>query len=215
MLGAAAFLVATSFFPANPMMASANVTAASRQTPAAGQSLDITTAAATSSLQARDDYSVTIRPKVGGAERFTAASDPNGTIRWPFPASEPISSGFGYRVAPCAVCTSYHEGIDITAGAGAAIGSIADGVVSAAGPSGEYGYRVVVDHVIDGQDVQSVYAHMIAGSITVTVGQHVTVAQTLGLVGSTGDATGPHLHLEVHVGGVIVDPYIWLSENAN
>jgi murein DD-endopeptidase MepM/ murein hydrolase activator NlpD len=143
--------------------------------------------------------------------------NPNGAIQWPFVRYVPIASGFGPRSSPCGGCSSFHEGIDMLAGAGAAIGAIAPGVVSAAGPdtSGSYGTRVLVDHVINGQVVRSLYAHMVAGSTAVTVGQTVAVGQTLGLVGSTGASSGAHLHLGISVGGALVDPYAWLIANAN
>ena len=74
---------------------------------------------------------------------------------------------------------------------------------------------MVIEHVINGQKVESLYAHMIAGSPTVAVGDTVTVGQTLGLVGSTGASTGAHLHLGISLGGAFVDPYAWLIANAN
>ncbi len=102
------------------------------------------------------------------------------------------------------------------AGAGAAVGAIAPGVVSAAGPDpvGSYGTRVVIEHVVNGQVVRSLYAHMIAGSTTVTVGQTVSVGQTVGLVGNTGASSGAHLHLGISVDGALIDPYAWLIANA-
>ena len=77
------------------------------------------------------------------------------------------------------------------------------------------GNHVVVDHVINGQKVQSVYGHMLDNSFQVTVGETVKVTQTLGLVGSTGESTGAHPHLEIHINGVPVDPFAWLKANAN
>jgi len=78
---------------------------------------------------------------------------------------------------------------------------------------GGLGNNVVVDHIINGQKVQSVYGHMLDNSFKVTVGEQVKVTQTLGLVGSTGESTGPHLHLEIHINGVPVDPFAWLKAN--
>ena len=77
------------------------------------------------------------------------------------------------------------------------------------------GNHVVVDHAINGQRVQSVYAHMRYGSIRVAEGQQMKVGDILGLVGNTGESTGPHLHLEIHLDGVPVDPFAWLKANAN
>jgi murein DD-endopeptidase MepM/ murein hydrolase activator NlpD len=80
--------------------------------------------------------------------------------------------------------------------------------------SGGYGTHVVINHIINGQKVQSTYAHMIVGSPMVTVGQAVAVGQPLGLVGSTGASTGAHLHLGITVNGSFVDPFAWLKANA-
>jgi murein DD-endopeptidase MepM/ murein hydrolase activator NlpD len=182
----------------------------------------------------RDGYAVTRRPppppvpvpvraaKLGafapkGSLLYTP--DPNGTIRWPFPRYVPIASGFGPRTAPCGGCSSFHDGLDFLPGAGTAIGAIAPGVVIIVGQDtggyASYGTRVVIDHVVNGQKVQSLYAHMIAGSPTVRVGDTVTVGQTLGLVGNTGASTGAHLHLGISIGGSFVDPFAWLKANAN
>lgn len=146
---------------------------------------------------------------------FSYTNNPNGSVQWPFPAAVPISSGFGGR-AVCSYCSSYHLGVDFTPGAGTPIQSIAAGVVSSVVVgNGGYGNNVVIDHVINGQRVQSLYAHMAWGSIQVAVGQQVSVGTIVGQVGSTGNSTGAHLHLEVHLDGTPVDPFAWLKANAN
>ncbi|MHB1170963.1 MAG: M23 family metallopeptidase [Lacisediminihabitans sp.] len=168
----------------------------------------------------RDAYTVSslaeqLRLRYGNRS-YSYTNDPNGTIQWPFPLPVPISSGFGPRIAPCGGCSSFHEGIDFTPGSGVAIGSIAAGVVSQVVNShAGLGNHVIVDHVINGQKVQSVYAHMLDGSIRVVIGQAVQVAQELGQVGSTGESTGAHLHFEIILDGVPVDPFAWLKANAN
>ncbi len=183
-----------------------------------------TTALTTPGTLNRDGYSVTLPPppKARVTRIFAPTGgllytpNPNGTIQWPFPSYVPIASGFGPRSAPCGGCSAIHDGIDMLGGGGNPIGSIAPGVVSAVGSIGSgYGTYVVVDHVVNGQPIKSLYAHMLAGSTTVTVGQTVTVAQTLGLVGSTGASTGNHLHLGISMGGTFIDPYAWLKANAN
>jgi len=145
--------------------------------------------------------------------------NPNGTIQWPFTRYVPIASGFGPRAAPCGGCSSFHDGIDMLPGGGTPIGAIAPGVVTIVGQDSggyaSYGTRVVISHVINGQRVESLYAHMIAGSPTVRVGQTVTVGQIIGLVGSTGASTGAHLHLGISLDGAFIDPYAWLIANAN
>jgi murein DD-endopeptidase MepM/ murein hydrolase activator NlpD len=224
-VGVAALIVSTSvpaaaFYKATP-------SAAASQTSLANPQSFVAEAAVAISAQGppgRDGYSVTLPPppKAQSARSFAPAggfqytNNPGGTIQWPFPSYVPIASGFGPRIAPCGSCSSFHDGIDLLAGSGAAIGAIAPGVVSAVvADRGGYGTHVVVDHVVNGQHVQSTYAHMIAGSPTVTVGQTVIVAQTLGLVGNTGASTGAHLHLGISINGTFVDPFAWLKANAN
>ena len=178
----------------------------------------------------RDGYAVTPPPPPTPVRKMKLASfaprgsllytpNPNGTIQWPFTRYVPIASGFGPRAAPCGGCSSFHDGIDMLAGGGVPIGAIAAGVVTIVGQDtggyAAYGTRVVIEHVINGQKVESLYAHMIAGSPTVTVGQSVTVGQTLGLVGNTGASTGAHLHLGISLDGAFIDPYAWLIANAN
>jgi murein DD-endopeptidase MepM/ murein hydrolase activator NlpD len=98
-----------------------------------------------------------------------------------------------------------HEGIDIAASSGTPILAAASGTVIHAGWLGGYGNLVVVDH---GDGLATAYAH--ASSILVGVGQRVSQGQTVSLVGSTGNSSGPHLHFEVRVNGTAVDPLGYL-----
>jgi murein DD-endopeptidase MepM/ murein hydrolase activator NlpD len=140
----------------------------------------------------------------------------NGSIRWPFPVQVPISSPYGPRVAPCAGCSTFHNGVDFTPGAGAAIFAIADGVVTQREDgTGEYGNFVVITHQIGGHSVTSTYAHMQRASSPITLGETIKVGDFLGLVGMTGEATGPHLHFEIAVDGVRTDPIPWLEAHVN
>ncbi|MBP2456554.1 murein DD-endopeptidase MepM/ murein hydrolase activator NlpD [Clavibacter michiganensis] len=152
-----------------------------------------------------------------GAGAFT--NDINGTIQWPFAAGVPISGVFGHRIAPCSNgCSSDHKGVDFAPGLGAPIQAIADGVVREAVPtdSGGLGVHLVIDHVIDGQLVTSVYGHQLPGSLRVKAGDAVKVGQQIGQVGNTGASTGPHLHFEIRLAdGTAVDPFAWLQEHAN
>ncbi|CAN5310724.1 hypothetical protein BH09ACT5_BH09ACT5_00610 [soil metagenome] len=135
-------------------------------------------------------------------------------VQWPVPAGTPISSGFGYR--ECDGCETNHTGTDFNPGAGYPIQVVSDGVVTEAGwDSTGYGYKVVVQHVIDGQIVSTLYAHMLEGSIAVSAGQTVARGTVLGLVGSTGESTGAHLHFSVIIDGTMVDPYPWLLAHVN
>jgi murein DD-endopeptidase MepM/ murein hydrolase activator NlpD len=134
-------------------------------------------------------------------------------VQWPVPSATTMSSGFGPR--SCSGCSSYHEGLDLNPGNGFPVVAIADGVVVESEFSGALGAHVVVQHIIDGQVVQSQYGHMQGDSLAVVVGQQVTIGQQLGLVGSTGQSTGPHLHFGIIIGGELVDPEPWLHEHAN
>lgn len=134
-------------------------------------------------------------------------------VQWPVGAGSPISSGFGYR--SCAGCTAYHTGIDFTPGAGYPVQAIADGVVTEAGYSSDYGVHVIIQHVVDGETVSSLYAHMQDGSLGLSVGQAVVRGQQLGLVGETGIATGPHLHFSIIAGDEMIEPYSWLVAHVN
>lgn len=150
-----------------------------------------------------------------GARSWSYSTNPYGTIQWPFPIPVPITSGFGPRSA-CSFCSSMHHGVDFTPGSGVPIHAIAAGtVIKVLNQSWGLGSHVVVRHYINGQTVDSYYAHMRLGSIAVAVGQQIEVAQILGLVGSTGASTGAHLHLEIHVNNVPVDPFNWLQQNAD
>jgi len=139
----------------------------------------------------------------------------SGAVVWPVINPENRSSGFGPREAPCAGCSTYHDGVDFNPGDGTPVMSIADGVVVlATEDGGGLGVNVEVEHNIGGELITSSYAHMQYGSLAVVEGQQVTAGQQLGLVGSTGQATGPHLHLEMFgADGVRFDGFAWLAEH--
>jgi len=93
---------------------------------------------------------------------------------------------------------------------------VADGtVIKVQANDGGFGNDVWIEHDVDGKQFVSVYGHMLDNSFQVVQGEHVKVGQTVGLVGSTGNSTGPHLHLEIRIDGVPVDPLAWLQANAN
>jgi hypothetical protein len=145
----------------------------------------------------------------------TIVNSGTGDIRWPFPGTVVLSSGFGPRAAPCAACSSMHMGLDMTPGGGTPIGAVASGTVRTSGLHAQFGQYVVIDHVIDGKKISTLYAHMQLGSSPLVAGQAVGVGELVGKVGRTGVATGEHLHFEVLVGGSTqVDPKAWLDANA-
>lgn len=219
MAGAGLMMVSTSL-PANAFFPDDIAVPTLEVREAAAVQFLFTAPAAAESAVARDNYTaMSLREQIFllyGNREFAYTNNPLGTIQWPFPIAVPISDGFGYRVSPCPGCSTYHKGVDFTPGGGTIIQAIADGVVSGVIAShAGLGNHVIIDHNINGQFVQSVYAHMADGSMRVSVGQKVKVTDELGLVGSTGESTGAHLHLEIHVNGVPVDPFAWLLANAN
>ena len=220
MLFAGSMLVATSV-PANAFFVDTPTqTAAKKATDSQSYTATASTTDGTDAGVSRDGYSVTEMKAVteyASTSASTFSNDVDGTVQWPFQTGVPISSGFGARqVANCGFCSTFHQGLDFVPGAGSPIQSIADGVVSkVGGPSGALGNNVWIEHVVNGQKVTSVYAHMQTGSVEVTEGQTVTVGTIIGKVGSTGNSTGAHLHFEIVIGGVPVDPYPWLQANTN
>lgn len=166
----------------------------------------------------RESWSVTSRAEVlrtrYGGRSFNYTVNNVGAIRWPFPVAVPISSGFGNRIAPCRYCSSYHRGVDFVPGRGAPTYAMADGVVTQSEFSGGYGQHVYIEHQLNGQSVLTVYAHLQRDSSPLRVGDQVSVGDFIGLVGNTGTSTGPHLHFEVRIDGVYVDPFAYLTANA-
>jgi len=126
----------------------------------------------------------------------TGAPSSSGLI---WPVNGPVVSGYGMRWG------RMHEGIDIAAASGTSIAAAAAGTVIHAGWLGGYGNLVVLDH---GNGLATAYAH--ASAILVGVGQQVSQGETIALVGSTGNSSGPHLHFEVRVNGSAVDPLGYL-----
>ncbi len=165
----------------------------------------------------RDQYTVSDATQYANTDSSAFTNDADGTIQWPFLTGVPITSGFGGRqVAGCSFCSTNHMGIDFAPGEGTPIRVIADGVVTKVqAHDGGFGNDVWVTHDVDGKQFVSVYGHMKDDTFKVVTGQQVSVGDELGEVGSTGNSTGPHLHLEIHVDGVPVDPLTWLEENAD
>ncbi len=134
-------------------------------------------------------------------------------VQWPVPSTTPMASGYGYR--SCWGCSAFHEGLDLNPGSGYPVQSIADGVVVESEFSGALGAHVILEHVVDGQTIRTLYGHMQGDSLAVAVGDTVTRGQQLGLVGSTGQSTGAHLHFGIQIGDELIDPLPWLQEHVN
>jgi murein DD-endopeptidase MepM/ murein hydrolase activator NlpD len=121
------------------------------------------------------------------------------------PVIAPITSGFGMRFHPILHVNKLHAGIDFGAARGTPIHAAADGIVINSTVMRGFGNVVIIDH---GGGIATVYGH--CSLRLVVTGQRVHRGQVIAKVGSTGLATGPHLHFEVHVNGRAVDPRGWL-----
>ena len=126
---------------------------------------------------------------------------------WPLPCSTRVTSRYGTRSDPFTGSTATHNGLDIDGfgNDGSPVVAAAAGTVITASYDSAYGNYVVIDH----GGTSTVYAHM--SSLAVSAGQSVTQGQTIGAVGSTGRATGTHLHFEVYEGDSRVDPSQYFS----
>jgi murein DD-endopeptidase MepM/ murein hydrolase activator NlpD len=119
------------------------------------------------------------------------------------PVDGAINAAFGYRTDPF---PEFHKGLDLAADYGTLVHSAAAGTVAAAGWEGGFGIKIDIDH---GNGYHTWYCHL--SRLAVTPGQVVARGQTIGTSGSTGESTGPHLHYQVMLDGVAIDPMPYLS----
>ncbi len=124
-----------------------------------------------------------------------------GSFGWPCPGCYYVTSRAGNRWHPIFNEWRYHSGLDIGAGYGSAIVASDSGVVILAEVNGGYGNCVMIDH---GNGYYTLYGHL--SGYAVSYGQEVSKGQTIGYVGDTGWATGPHLHFEIRSGSTKLDP---------
>lgn len=145
----------------------------------------------------QDKINELIRENIGSGQAYIS-----GTMYWPGPSCNIISSRFKYRWG------RWHRGIDICGSGcyGTPVVAGTDGVVSYSGWMSGYGWCVMIDHGRDsaGNNITTMYAH--CSSLYVSVGQAVSGGQSIAAVGSSGNSTGPHIHFEVRVNGTAVDP---------
>ena len=112
-----------------------------------------------------------------------------------------FSSGFGYRISPFTNRREFHKGIDIATRIGTPVIASADGLVVHAYNNGNFGKMIAINH---GYNLKTRYGHL--SKFQIKKGQHVKRGQIIGEVGNTGRCTGPHLHYEVLLNGVPVNP---------
>ncbi len=139
------------------------------------------------------------------AYRWQAHNEPS---LWPLVGA--LRSSFGARSDPFSGEGAFHTGLDLQAQRGTPVHVTADGVVQRAGWSGKFGKLVVVDH---GNGIDTYYAHL--SQFSVVPGQEVRRGEVIALSGSTGHATGPHLHYEVRLSGTPVNPYRYMGKAPN
>ena len=135
-----------------------------------------------------------------GSRRVTRSSPRAPLHRWVRPNWGPLSSGFGYRWG------RLHAGIDIAGPYGSTIVAATDGCITYAGPQAGYGEVMMIS---DWDGTETVYGHM---SAFLRHSGCVHAGTPIAEVGSAGDATGPHLHFEVRIGGTPIDPIPFLAK---
>lgn len=138
------------------------------------------------------------------SQHFHANAQPS---TWPIIGR--LEGGFGDRIDPFSGEGAHHTGVDIIAPTGTPVRATGDGLISHAEWSGGYGRLVIVDH---GNGMHTYYAHL--SKINVLPGQEIRQGEVLGLVGSSGRVTAPHLHYEVRVGSTPVNPVRYLKRPA-
>jgi murein DD-endopeptidase MepM/ murein hydrolase activator NlpD len=153
-------------------------------------------------LQAESDA---ITKFLAGLQANQSSLPQSGSHQLHRPVPGAITSPFGDRLHPILGYTRPHTGVDMHASAGTPIEAAASGTVVMAGWNGGYGNCVIIDH---GNGLATLYGHQ--SRIAVSVGDHVSTGQVIGYVGSTGLATGPHLHFEVRKFGTPVNPVPYL-----
>lgn len=165
---------------------------------------------------ARFDYKYSqIKEVVEGIEGNIHALDQHLLDKESFLSSTPtvlpaegwITSYFGQRISPYLGKLKMHEGLDVGAPPGTPITAPADGIVTFSGEKAGFGKFVQLDH---GYGIETLYAHN--SSLHVRAGQKVKRGILLAAVGNTGHSTGPHLHYEVRVNGIAVDPLYFILE---
>ena len=151
------------------------------------------------------------------AVRTVPAAKPTMSSKVVFPLPEgtwAVTDNFGPRIDPISGEQSTHYGLDLGAADGTPILAAADGVVTVAEFSGNYGGLIIIEHQLGGETVATAYAHMWQHGIHVIAGERVIAGQHIGDVGSSGYSTGAHLHFEVRPGGTngkAIDPTTWLN----
>ena len=158
--------------------------------------------ALTEAVDIRDDYLSSLEAKILQ----------KSVLKDMLPNSSPVdaafnSSSYGWRIDPFNGDKAFHEGLDFTANMGTAIKAAADGIITTAEQTPDYGKIVKINH---GSGLETRYAH--ASKLLVKPGERVVKGQIVAQVGSTGRSTGPHLHYEIRLNGNSLDPRRYLQK---
>ena len=137
----------------------------------------------------------------GESESSTPAVVGSGSFSWPCPGCTYVTSRMGNRYHPIFSEWRYHSGMDIGASYGSTVIASDSGTICYCGEKGGYGNCIMIDH---GNGYYTLYGHL--SGYAVSYEQTVTKGQTVGYVGSSGWATGPHLHFEIRSGSTALDP---------
>lgn len=175
-----------------------------------GGPMEVEAGAELSSLQRQiDDIRQAIELRRESLEELQGALNDQRSLFAAKPSGKPthgwLTSGFGMRTSPFSGRRKMHYGLDIAARTGTPVTVTADGVVARVETAPDYGKLVVVDH---GYGYRTVYAHN--SRVFAKVGQRVKRGEKISEVGNTGRSTGPHLHYEVHLHGVPINPRKYL-----
>ena len=197
--GAAAVAAASSPAPASTKLALSNEINQQTVTGSIDQLAALRDYALSGRVSLAEQYGLT--PDFAG-DWTTLADAPS---LWPVEGR--VTSSFGERQDPIDGEGAFHPGIDIAAPYGTPVHAAAAGVVTGADMGRGYGRTVELN---DGHDIMTLYAHL--SSLAVVPGQHVARGQIVGYVGESGRTTGPHVHYEVRVDGVPVNPYKYLRD---
>ena len=186
------------FFSAPPLDSSKNEIAAQGRD---YSSLSIRIDEASKDAELREQGVLELWESLAGRESLMSSTPSMVPVRGWF------TSRFGYRVSPYSGRAVMHQGLDVAAAPGTPVYAPADGIISFAGYDSGYGKLVSIDH---GYGVVTRYGHN--SKIYVNVGQKIKRGELLSAVGSTGQSTGPHLHYEVRLNNVPVDPSNYILE---
>ena len=152
-------------------------------------------------------------PTMGSGDNVAAYSSPIPQRGISVPSRMPLegaqlTSGYGMRTHPVLGGRRQHAGIDLAAPTGTPIYATADGIIGRADWFSSYGLFISINH---GASMETRYAHL--SRLAVAAGDNVKKGDLIGYVGSTGRSTGPHLHYEVRVDGVAVNPIPYMVES--